>query len=149
MKPDIITCAKGIANGFPMGAVLIAPSIEAKKGMLGTTFGGNHLACAAAIAVLDIMEEENLVENAAQVGDYLITELKKIPELPEVRGKGLMIGFEVDGFTGSELRKELLFGHHIFTGGAGKMTVRLLPALNLSKEDADIFLTELKKAIKK
>ena len=149
VRPDIITCAKGIANGFPMGAVLIAPSIEAKKGMLGTTFGGNHLACAAAIAVLDIMEEENLVENAAKTGEHLIAELKKIPEITEVRGRGLMIGFEVDGFTGSELRKELLFGHHIFTGGAGKMTVRLLPALNLKKEDADIFLTELKKAIKK
>ena len=149
VRPDIITCAKGIANGFPMGAVLISPEIEAKKGMLGTTFGGNHLACAAAIAVLDIMEEERLVDNAASVGEYLITELKKIPEIPEVRGKGLMIGFEVDGFSGSELRKELLFGHHIFTGGAGKMTVRLLPALNIKKEDADIFLSELKKVIKK
>ncbi|MBD5278226.1 MAG: aminotransferase class III-fold pyridoxal phosphate-dependent enzyme [Bacteroides sp.] len=149
VRPDIITCAKGIANGFPMGAVLISPEIEAKKGMLGTTFGGNHLACAAAIAVLDIMEEEKLVDNAAAVGEYLISELKKIPEIPEVRGKGLMIGFEVDGFSGSELRKELLFGHHIFTGGAGKMTVRLLPALNIKKEDADIFLSELKKVIKK
>ena len=149
VRPDIITCAKGIANGFPMGAVLISPEIEAKKGMLGTTFGGNHLACAAAIAVLDIMEEEKLVDNAAAVGEYLITEMKKIPEIPEVRGKGLMIGFEVDGFSGSELRKELLFGHHIFTGGAGKMTVRLLPALNIKKEDADIFLSELKKVIKK
>ena len=149
VRPDIITCAKGIANGFPMGAVLISPEIEAKKGMLGTTFGGNHLACAAAIAVLDIMEEERLVDNAASVGEYLITEMKKIPEIPEVRGKGLMIGFEVDGFSGSELRKELLFGHHIFTGGAGKMTVRLLPALNIKKEDADIFLSELKKVIKK
>ena len=149
VRPDIITCAKGIANGFPMGAVLISPEIEAKKGMLGTTFGGNHLACAAAIAVLDIMEEEKLVDNAASVGEYLISELKKIPEIPEVRGKGLMIGFEVDGFSGSELRKELLFGHHIFTGGAGKMTVRLLPALNIKKEDADIFLSELKKVIKK
>lgn len=149
VRPDIITCAKGIANGFPMGAILISPEIEAKKGMLGTTFGGNHLACAAAIAVLDIMEEEKLVDNAAAVGEYLISELKKIPEIPEVRGKGLMIGFEVDGFSGSELRKELLFGHHIFTGGAGKMTVRLLPALNIKKEDADIFLSELKKVNKK
>ncbi len=147
IKPDIITCAKGIANGFPMGAVLISPSIEAKKGMLGTTFGGNHLACAAAIAVLDIMEDENLIENAAAVGEYLIEELKKIPQISDVRGRGLMIGFEVDGFTGSDLRKKLLFDHHIFTGGAGKLTVRLLPALNLSKKDADIFLTELKKAI--
>ncbi len=148
IKPDIITCAKGIANGFPMGAVLISPEIEAKKGMLGTTFGGNHLACAAAIAVLDIMEDEKLIENAASTGEYLIEELKKIPQIKEVRGRGLMIGFEVEGFTGSELRKKLLFDHHIFTGGAGKMTVRLLPALNLSKKDAEIFIKELKKAIK-
>lgn len=148
IRPDIITCAKGIANGFPMGAVLISPSIEAKKGMLGTTFGGNHLACAAAIAVLDIMEDEALTDNAASTGEYLISELKKIPEITEVRGRGLMIGFEVEGFTGSDLRKKLLFDHHIFTGGAGKMTVRLLPALNLKKEDADIFLNELKKAIR-
>ncbi|MDE5793732.1 MAG: aspartate aminotransferase family protein [Muribaculaceae bacterium] len=147
IKPDIITCAKGIANGFPMGAVLISPSIEAKKGMLGTTFGGNHLACAAAIAVLDIIEEEKLIENAASVGEYLIDELKKIPEIQDVRGRGLMIGFEVDGFTGPELRKKLLFDHHVFTGGAGKMTVRLLPALTLSKKDAEKFITELKKAI--
>ena len=147
VKPDIITCAKGIANGFPMGAVLISPSIEAKKGMLGTTFGGNHLACAAAISVLEIIENEKLIENAASVGEYLIDELKKIPLITDVRGRGLMIGFEVDGFTGSELRKKLLFDHHIFTGGAGKTTVRLLPALNLSKKDAERFISELKKAI--
>ncbi|MDE6649919.1 MAG: aminotransferase class III-fold pyridoxal phosphate-dependent enzyme [Muribaculaceae bacterium] len=147
VKPDIITCAKGIANGFPMGAVLISSEIEAKKGMLGTTFGGNHLACAAAIAVLDIIEDEKLIDNAASVGQYLIEELKKMPKISDVRGRGLMIGFEVDGFTGSDLRKKLLFDHHIFTGGAGKMTVRILPALNLSKKDADIFLSELKKAI--
>lgn len=147
VKPDIITCAKGIANGFPMGAVIISPDIEAKKGMLGTTFGGNHLACAAAIAVLDIIEDEKLVENAAETGSYLIEELKKIPQITDVRGRGLMIGFEVDGYTGGELRKKLLFDHHIFTGGAGKMTVRLLPALNLSKKDAEKFITELKKAI--
>lgn len=147
IKPDIITCAKGIANGFPMGAVLISPSIEAKKGMLGTTFGGNHLACAAAISVLDIMSKENLIDNAATVGQYLIEELKKIPSIKDVRGRGLMIGFEVEGFTGSDLRKKLLFEHHIFTGGAGKMTVRLLPALTLSKTDAETFISELKKAI--
>lgn len=147
IKPDIITCAKGIANGFPMGAVLISPSIEAKKGMLGTTFGGNHLACAAAISVLDIMSKENLIDNAATVGQYLIEELKKIPSIKDVRGRGLMIGFEVEGFTGSDLRKKLLFEHHIFTGGAGKMTVRLLPALTLSKKDAETFISELKKAI--
>lgn len=147
IKADIITCAKGIANGFPMGAVLISPAIEGKKGMLGTTFGGNHLACAAAIAVLDVMEEENLVDNAARVGKHLITELRKIDKVKDVRGKGLMIGLEVEGFTGSELRKKLLFGHHIFTGGAGQYTVRLLPALSLSMEEADHFLNEFKKAI--
>lgn len=145
--PDIITCAKGIANGFPCAAVLISPDIPAKKGMLGTTFGGNHLACAAAIAVLDVMEEEKLVENAAAVGEYLISELRKIPAVKDVRGRGLMIGLEVEGFTGSDLRKHLLFDHHIFTGGAGQYTVRLLPALSLSKEEADRFLTEFKKAI--
>lgn len=147
IKPDIITCAKGIANGFPMGAVLISPEIEAKKAMLGTTFGGNHLACAAAIAVANVIEEENLVENAAQTGEYLIDELRRIPQIKEVRGRGLMIGFEVDGFTGAELRKKLLFNHHVFTGGAGQMTVRLLPALNLNREDATKFINELKKAI--
>lgn len=147
VKPDIITCAKGIANGFPMGAVLISPKIEAKKGMLGTTFGGNHLACAAAIAVADVIEDEKLTENAASTGAYLIEELKQIPKVTDVRGRGLMIGFEVEGFTGADLRKKLLFEHHIFTGGAGKYTVRLLPALTLSKEDASIFITELKKAI--
>lgn len=149
IRPDIITCAKGIANGFPCGAVLISPEIPAQKGMLGTTFGGNHLACAAAIAVLDVMEEENLVKNAAEVGEYLITELRKIPGVTDVRGRGLMIGLEVEGFTGPELRKRLLFDHHIFTGGAGQFTVRLLPALSLSKADADRFLTEFKKAISK
>lgn len=147
VRPDIITCAKGIANGFPMGAVLISPAIEAKKGMLGTTFGGNHLACAAAIAVLDVMEDEKLVENAARVGEYLISELRKIDKVSDVRGKGLMIGLEVEGFTGSELRRRLLFEHRVFTGGAGQYTVRLLPALSLTMEDADRFLTEFKKTI--
>ena len=147
IRPDIITCAKGIANGFPAAAVLISPEIPAKKGMLGTTFGGNHLACAAALAVLEVMEVEKLVENAAEVGEYLISELKKIPGVKDVRGKGLMIGLEVEGFTGSDLRKRLLFDHHIFTGGAGQFTVRLLPALSLSRENADRFLSEFKKAI--
>lgn len=147
IRPDIITCAKGIANGFPAAAVLVSPSVEARKGMLGTTFGGNHLACAAAIAVLDVMEEEKLVDNAAKVGAYLIEELKKIPKVKEVRGRGLMIGLEVEGFTGAELRRRLLFDHHIFTGGAGQYTVRLLPALSLSKEEADSFLTEFKRVV--
>lgn len=144
ITPDIITCAKGIANGFPMGAVLISPGIEARKGMLGTTFGGNHLSCAAALAVLDVMEQENLVANAAEVGEYLIAKLREIPQVREVRGRGLMIGFEVEGVTGSELRRRLLFGRHIFTGGAGEMTVRLLPALSLSRTQADEFIEALR-----
>lgn len=147
IRADIVTCAKGIANGFPMGAVIISPAFEAVKGMLGTTFGGNHLACAAALAVLDVIENENLIANAAEVGDYLITELRKIDRVTEVRGRGLMIGMEVDGFTGSDLRKKLLFEHHIFTGGAGRMTVRLLPALSLSKDEAAYFINEFKTAI--
>lgn len=147
IRPDIITSAKGIANGFPFAVVLISPEIEAKKGMLGTTFGGNHLGCAAALSVIDVIEKENLIENAAETGEYLISELKKIPEVEEVRGRGLMIGFEVKGWNGSELRKNLLFKHHIFTGGAGERTVRLLPALTLSKEQADYFLNALKQAI--
>ena len=147
IRADIVTCAKGIANGFPMGAVIISPAFEAVKGMLGTTFGGNHLACAAALAVLDVIEKESLITNAAEVGDYLITELRKIDRVTEVRGRGLMIGLEVDGFTGSDLRKKLLFEHHIFTGGAGRMTVRLLPALSLSKDEAAYFIKKFKNAI--
>lgn len=143
IKPDLITCAKGIANGFPMGAVLISPAFEAKKGMLGTTFGGNHLACAAALAVLDVIKDENLVDNAANVGEYLISELKRLPNIKEVRGRGLMIGIEIEG-SASEMRKRLLFDHHIFTGGAGEHTVRLLPALTLTKKQADIFISNLK-----
>ena len=147
IKPDIITSAKGIANGFPFAAVLISPNLEAKKGMLGTTFGGNHLGCAAALAVLDVIKEENLLDNAQKVGDFIITELKKIPQVKEVRGRGLMIGFEVEGLSGSELRKKLLFDHHIFTGGAGEKTVRLLPALSISKEQAQDFIKALKQIL--
>ena len=146
IRPDIITCAKGIANGFPMGGVLISPDIKPVKGMLGTTFGGNHLACAAAIAVLEVMERENLVANAAAVGSYLIEELRKIPELKDVRGRGLMIGMEIDG-SAADLRKRLLFEKHIFTGGAGPSTVRLLPALGISREQADEFISSLKELL--
>ncbi len=150
VRPDIITCAKGIANGFPMGAVLISPDIEAVKGMLGTTFGGNHLACAAAIAVLDVMAEEHLVENAAETGHYLLERLaemaKDSDEITEVRGRGLMIGIEIKG-DASALRKKLLFEGKIFTGGAGAHTVRLLPALGLTIEQADTFLETFKKHI--
>lgn len=148
IRPDIITCAKGIANGFPMGAVLISPSFEAKKGMLGTTFGGNHLACAAALAVLDVIENEKLIENAAETGEYLLSRLREIPGLKEVRGRGLMIGIEIEG-SASELRRKLLFERKIFTGGAGEHTVRLLPALGLTKEQADTFLKEFKTLIEK
>ena len=147
IHPDIITSAKGIANGFPFAAVLISPDIEARKGMLGTTFGGNHLGCAAALAVAEVVKNENLISNAKDLGDYLISELKKIPEVEDVRGRGLMIGFEVKGWNGSDLRKKLLFDYHIFTGGAGERTVRLLPALTLSKEQADQFLNALKQIL--
>lgn len=147
IRPDIITSAKGIANGFPMSAVLVSPEIRPEKGMLGTTFGGNHLACAAAIAVLEIMRDENLVENAARTGERLITRLRAIPEIKEVRGRGLMIGMEIDG-DASELRRKLLFGNHVFTGGAGIHTVRLLPPLTITDGEADIFIERLKKAIK-
>lgn len=146
IQADIISVAKGMANGFPIGAVLISPEFEAKKGMLGTTFGGNHLACAAAIAVLDIIEKENLVENARRTGEYLLEELKKIPQLKEVRGRGLMIGVEIEG-SAPELRKRLVFEKHIFTGGAGNTTVRLLPALCVGKAQADAFLKSFKEIL--
>ena len=139
IRPDLITTAKGMANGFPIGGVLIAPHFEARPGMLGTTFGGNHLACAAAIAVLKVIERDRLVDNAAAVGSYLLEELKHFDGLKQVRGRGLMIGIEIDG-SGSELRKKLLFEKHVFTGGAGASTVRLLPALCLTRELAGRFL---------
>ncbi|MFR9620715.1 MAG: aminotransferase class III-fold pyridoxal phosphate-dependent enzyme [Rikenellaceae bacterium] len=146
IEADIVTTAKGMGNGFPIGGVLISSKYEASYGMLGTTFGGNHLACAAAIAVLDVMESESLVENAREVGDYLIAELGKIEAIKEVRGCGLMIGVEIEG-SASELRKRLLFEKRIFTGGAGATTVRLLPALNLTKAEADIFLEAFKELL--
>ncbi len=146
VKPDIITAAKGIANGFPMGAVIISPEFEATKGMLGTTFGGNHLACAAVIAVLDVIEKEILIENAATVGKYILEQLRDIPQLKDVRGRGLMIGMEIEG-SAAELRKKLLFEKHIFTGGAGVSTVRLLPALGLTREHANLFINALKELL--
>ena len=139
IRPDLITMAKGMGNGFPIGGVLIAPHFEARPGLLGTTFGGSHLACAAAIAVLDVMEREKLGENAADTGEYLLGELRKADGPKEIRGRGLMIGIEIDG-SGAEFRKKLLFGKHVFTGGAGASTVRLLPALCLTRELADRFL---------
>ena len=148
IRPDLITTAKGMGNGFPIGGVLIAPHFEARPGMLGTTFGGNQLACAAAIAVLETIEREGLVENAARVGEHLLGELRRFDRLKEVRGRGLMIGVEIDG-SGSELRRELLFEKHIFTGGAGASTVRLLPALCLTRELADRFLEAFAETLKK
>ncbi len=141
IRPDLITMAKGMGNGFPVGGVLITPDIKPVKGMLGTTFGGNHLACAAAIAVLDVMEDEKLIENAATVGAQIINDVKKMQGVKEVRGRGLMIGVEVDG-NAPEIRKKILFDNHVFTGGAGLTTVRLLPALNLKYEDFKNYFPE-------
>ncbi|MCR4920977.1 MAG: aminotransferase class III-fold pyridoxal phosphate-dependent enzyme [Bacteroidaceae bacterium] len=148
MAPDLITVAKGIGNGFPMSALLIAPQFQAVKGQLGTTFGGNHLACTAALAVLDVMEDEHLVENAAQVGSHLIAELRKLvgEKIVEVRGRGLMIGIELSE-PYKELRNRLLFEEHCFTGCAGTHTLRLLPPLCLSTDEADMFIEKLKSVL--
>lgn len=146
VKADLITVAKGIGNGFPMSAVIINPIFKAVYGQLGTTFGGNHLACSAAIAVLDIMKKENLVENARIIGEYLMTELKKLPQVKEVRGKGLMIGLEFDEPI-KEIRSRLLFEEKIFTGVTGTHVIRLLPPLCLTREQADVFLEKFKKVI--
>ena len=146
IRPDIITVAKGIANGFPMGGVLISPKFIPEYGQLGTTFGGNHLACATAIAVLDIFEEEGLVDNAALVGAYLLSELQGLPGIKEVRGRGLMIGIELE-FPAKELRRRLIFDEHVFTGAAGTNIVRLLPPLSLTMEEAETFLTRFKRLL--
>ena len=148
IKPDIITVAKGIANGFPMGAVLISPDFEPVYGQLGTTFGGNHLACAAALAVLDVFEKENLVENAREVGDYLMDQIKKIdsPHIKEVRGRGLMIGIELD-IPHKGVRQPLIYQEHCFTGCAGQNILRLLPPLCLTKAEADEFINKFKKVL--
>ena len=146
IRPDLITMAKGMGNGFPIGGVLIAPQFEARKGTLGTTFGGNHLACAAAITVADVVAEEGLVENARRVGEHLMERLREIPALHDVRGRGLMIGFDVEG-SAAELRRRLVFERHTFTGGAGAHTVRLLPALGLSEAQADTFVERLRSLV--
>ncbi len=147
IRPDIITVAKGIANGFPMGGVLISPKFKPVYGQLGTTFGGNHLACAAAIAVLEIFEKENLVENARKVGDYLISKLKEIPQIKEVRGQGLMIGMEFD-YPVKELRTRLIKEEKVFTGASGTNVIRLLPPLVLTMEQAEDFINRFKNALK-
>jgi acetylornithine/N-succinyldiaminopimelate aminotransferase len=146
IRPDLITIAKGMGNGFPIGGVLISPAFEASFGLLGTTFGGSHLACTAAIAVLDIFKVEHLQENALKIGNYLMDELKKIPQIKEVRGLGLMIGIEFDQPV-KELRNRLLFEKKIFTGASGTNVIRLLPPLCLSKSDANSFLTSFKEII--
>lgn len=139
IKADIITTAKGMGNGFPIGGVIISPSIRPSYGMLGTTFGGNHLACAAAIAVLEIIEKENLIENAARIGEYFRQELSSDKAVKEYRGKGLMIGLELnDEYIG--LRNRLLFEKHFFTGAAGAGVIRLLPSLTVSQETAESFV---------
>ena len=143
IRPDLITVAKGIANGFPMGGLLISPMFKPVYGMLGTTFGGNHLACAAAIAVLNIMQQEHLVENAARVGSFLLDELHKLPGIKEVRGRGLMIGVEFEDSI-KEVRSRLLFEEKVFTGVAGTNTIRLLPPLCLSMEEAEVFLKKFR-----
>lgn len=150
IRPDIITVAKGIANGFPMGGVLISPEFKPVYGQLGTTFGGNHLACAAALAVLDVFEEENLVENAHEVGEYLIAQLKELQKtekhIVDVRGRGLMIGIDLD-IPHKDVRQPLIYQEHCFTGCAGTNILRLLPPLCLTKAEADLFIEKLKKTL--
>ncbi len=149
VKPDIITLAKGMGNGFPVASVLISPEIESWHGMLGTTFGGNHLACAAALAVLEIIDEEDLMSNAKVMGDYASKRLQSFSEVIQVRGQGLMIGAEFE-FPVADLRKKLLFEHKIFTGSAAnKNTLRLLPSLTVTKEELDQFFDALKVELNK
>ena len=146
IRPDMITVAKGIGNGFPMGAVLISPQFKPVYGQLGTTFGGNHLACAAALAVLDVIEGEGLIDNAAKVGAHLLDELKKLPQLKDVRGRGLMIGVEFEQPI-KELRSRLLHEQKVFTGVSGTNVIRLLPPLCLSMDEADLFLERFAKVM--
>ncbi|GAB1416472.1 aminotransferase class III-fold pyridoxal phosphate-dependent enzyme [Paludibacter sp.] len=146
IRPDLITLAKGMGNGYPIGGVMISPIFKPSHGMLGTTFGGNHLACVAGISVLDIMKAENLVQNAKKVGDYLIGELKKFTQIKEVRGMGLMIGLEFHEPV-QDVRKRLLFEQKVFTGAGGTHVIRLLPPLCISIEDAKVFIERLRLAL--
>ncbi|WP_282637991.1 aspartate aminotransferase family protein [Sphingobacterium thalpophilum] len=147
VEADIYTMAKGMGNGFPIGAISISPKFKAVHGSLGTTFGGNHLACAAALAVLEVIRQDNLMENALQVGQYLIDELKKIDDIVEVRGRGLMIGIELPASL-AHVKKDLLLKDRIFTGEAKPNVIRLLPALNITKQHADQFLSALQQQLK-
>jgi acetylornithine/N-succinyldiaminopimelate aminotransferase len=146
INADIYSMAKGMGNGFPVGGILIAPHINPRHGMLGTTFGGNHLACAAAIAVLEVIEKEKLMANAGELGDYLMKELENLPGIDNIRGAGLMIGFDVIE-NNSELKKNLLWKQRIFTGEAKPNVIRLLPSLALKKEEADVFLEAIRKEV--
>ncbi len=152
IRPDIITVAKGIANGFPMGGVLISPAFTPVYGQLGTTFGGNHLGCAAALAVLDVVEQEHLIENADEMGNYLMAELRKmqseVPHIVDVRGRGLMIGIELD-VPQKTVREALIYDEHVFTGCSGTNLLRLLPPLCMSKDEADEFMAKLKNVLTK
>ncbi|MFD2725250.1 aspartate aminotransferase family protein [Hyunsoonleella rubra] len=148
VTPDIVSLAKGMGNGFPIGGILIHPDIEAKYGMLGTTFGGNHLACAAGLSVLNTIESENLLDNVNDMGDYFVEKAKAIPQIKKTKGKGLMLGLEFD-FEVGELRKELIYNHKIFTGGASnKKLLRILPPLNIKKVHIDQFFVALEVALK-
>ena len=143
VTPDIISIAKGMGNGFPIGGILIHPTIEAKFGMLGTTFGGNHLACVAGLSVLNVIEDENLMDNVKTISDYFIKIAKTIPQIKNSKGRGLMLGLEFD-FEVSDLRKKLIYDYHIFTGGAAnKKLLRILPPLNVKKEHIDQFFEAL------
>lgn len=149
IQPDIITMAKGMGNGFPIGGLLISNKFKASYGLLGTTFGGNHLACAAALSVLEVIEQEDLIENVNEVGSHFLNRIKEIQEVKKVKGKGLMLGAMFD-FSVAELRKQLIFEEHIFTGGASNPNLlRILPPLNVSKSQIDVFIKALKQALKK
>lgn len=152
IKPDLISVAKGIGNGFPMGGVLISPEFKPVYGQLGTTFGGNHLACAAALAVLDVMEEEKLIENAEKIGNYLMEKLNELKEVPnshitDVRGRGLIIGIDLD-IPQKDVRQQLIYNEHCFTGCTGTNTLRLLPPLCINQQEADSFIEKLKRTLK-
>ncbi|WP_379964871.1 aspartate aminotransferase family protein [Epilithonimonas sp. UC225_85] len=147
IKPDLITVAKGMGNGFPIGGVLISPKFEASYGLLGTTFGGNHLACVAGIAVLEVIENENLIQNSEKIGAYIEEKIKDFPHIKNIKRRGLMIGIELDQAC-ADVRKELLFEHFIFTGNANdKNVLRILPALNISERESDLFINALERTL--
>jgi acetylornithine aminotransferase len=148
IEADVIAMAKGMGNGFPIGGVLISEKIKASYGLLGTTFGGNHLACAAGLAVLEVIEQENLIENAKKMGEYIVSNLQGVQGIAKITGRGLMLGLVVNE-KGKELRDNLLYQHSVFTGGAADPNIlRLLPPLNITQKEADLFLNALKAEIK-